>query len=88
MKDQASKADDDPSAYKELPGDTKGKKSLKKSKHTKAFDDLYAEGLEEMIINEGVMSELHIMMEEAKNLLNLRKDFIKNLAIKLNLIKI
>ena len=26
MKDQASKADDDPSAYKELPGDTKGKK--------------------------------------------------------------
>ena len=43
MKDQASKADDDPSAYKELHGDTKGKKLLKKSKHTKAFDDLYAE---------------------------------------------
>ena len=38
MKDQASKADDDPSAYKELPGDTKGKKLLKKSKHTKAFE--------------------------------------------------
>ena len=65
MKDQSSMADDNPDAYKELPGDTNGKKSLKKSKHTKAFDDLYAEGLEEMIINEGVMSELHIMMEEA-----------------------
>ena len=41
MKDQAAMADDDPDAYKELPGDTKGKKNLKKSKHTKAYDELY-----------------------------------------------
>ena len=82
MKDQASKADDDPSAYKELPGDTKGKKLLKKSKHTKAFNDLYAEGLEEMIINEGVMSELHIMMEEAKNFAEFKKRFYKEFSDK------
>jgi hypothetical protein len=82
MKDQSSMADDDPNAYKELPGDTKGKKSLKKSKHTKAFDDLYAEGLEEMIINEGVMSELHIMMEEAKSFADFKKRFYKEFSDK------
>ena len=82
MKDQASKADDDPSAYEELPGDTKGKKLLKKSKHTKAFDDLYTEGLEEMIINEGVMSELHIMMEEAKTFAEFKKRFYKEFSNK------
>jgi len=43
MKDQAAKPDDDPSAYKELPGDTKGKKLLKPSKHTKNYQDLYAD---------------------------------------------
>ena len=41
MKDQSNKADDDPTAYDELPGDTKGKKLLKKSKHTDAYHDLY-----------------------------------------------
>ena len=80
MKDQASKADDDPSAYKELPGDTKGKKLLKKSKHTKAFDDLYAEGLEEMVTNESVMGDLHIMMEEAKNFNQFRKMFYEEFS--------
>ena len=43
MKDQAKMSDDDPNAYKELPGDTKGKKLLKKSKHTKAYDELYGD---------------------------------------------
>jgi hypothetical protein len=33
--------DDDPEAYKELPGDTKGKKLLKKSQHTKDYEELY-----------------------------------------------
>jgi len=94
MKKQSQMSDDDPDAYKEMPGDTKGKKLLKKSKHTKAFDDLYAdEALEEMVTNESVMSELHVMMEEAKNfnqftLINLEKCFMKSLAIRLNLIKI
>jgi hypothetical protein len=41
MKKQAAMDDDDPSAYKELPGDTKGKKSLKTSKHTTNYHELY-----------------------------------------------
>lgn len=75
MKDQAAAADDDPDAYKPLPGDTKGKKFLKKSKHTKAFDDLYADELEEMVTNESVMGDLHYMMETAKNFNQFKKMF-------------
>lgn len=41
MKDQAKLADNDPDAYKPLPGDTKGKKLLKPSKHTKKYHELY-----------------------------------------------
>jgi len=41
MKKQAAMDDDDPAAYKELPGDTKGKKLLKTSQHTKKYDELY-----------------------------------------------
>ena len=41
MKKQAQADDDDPEAYKEMPGDTKGKKALKTSKHTKKFHELY-----------------------------------------------
>jgi len=41
MKKQAAMDDDDPAAYRELPGDTKGKKSLKTSQHTKAYHELY-----------------------------------------------
>jgi hypothetical protein len=41
MKKQAKMPDDDPRAYKELPGDTKGKKLLKTSKHTKNYQELY-----------------------------------------------
>lgn len=41
MKKQAEMDDDDPDAYKELPGDTKGKKLLKKSQHTKDYEDVY-----------------------------------------------
>lgn len=43
MAKQASADDDDPEAYKELPGDTKGKKLLRTSKHTKAYHELYGE---------------------------------------------
>jgi hypothetical protein len=83
MAKQSNMSDDDPDAYKEMPGDTKGKKLLKKSKHTKAFDDLYAdEALEEMVTNESVMSELHIMMEEAKNLSDFKKRFYKEFSDK------
>ena len=83
MKKQSQMSDDDPDAYKEMPGDTKGKKLLKKSKHTKAFDDLYAdEALEEMVTNESVMSELHVMMEEAKNFNQFRKMFYEEFSDK------
>ena len=41
MKKQADMPDDDPAAYQPLPGDTKGKKLLKKSKHTKDYEELY-----------------------------------------------
>ena len=43
MADQAKMDDDDPEAYKELPGDTKGKKLLKTSKHTKKYHDKFKE---------------------------------------------
>jgi hypothetical protein len=43
MKKQASMSDDNPKAYKELPGDTKGKKLLKKSQHTKDYEELYGD---------------------------------------------
>ena len=47
MKKQAGMADDDPDAYKELPGDTKGKKYLKTSSHTKKYHDLYGDKVDE-----------------------------------------
>jgi hypothetical protein len=37
MKKQAKMGDDDPAAYKPLPGDTKGKKKLRTSVHTSAY---------------------------------------------------
>ena len=54
MKDQAAMPDDDPDAYKEMPGSTKGKKLLKPSKHTKNYQELYDDEKEtnnESIIN-------------------------------------
>jgi hypothetical protein len=76
MKDQADKPDDDPSAYQELPGDTKGKKLLKPSKHTKAYADLYGdEENEGLIFQESVMGDLHYMMGAAKNVKQFQKMF-------------
>lgn len=43
IKDQAALSDDDPAAYKPLPGDTKGKKLLKTSTHTKKYHELFGE---------------------------------------------
>lgn len=42
MKAQASMPDDDPKAYKEMPGDTKGKKLQKVSHHTKSYHDKFS----------------------------------------------
>lgn len=43
MKKQAQMDDDDPSAYKEMPGskEARDSNSLKKSKHTKKYQELY-----------------------------------------------
>lgn len=43
IKKQAAMSDDDPDAYREMPGDTKGKRYLKTSDHTKKYHDLYSE---------------------------------------------
>lgn len=47
MKKQADMADDDPAAYKEMPGDVKGKNQLKTSQHTKKYQDLYGDKVDE-----------------------------------------
>lgn len=41
MKKQAAMADDDPEAYKEMPGDKEGKKTQKTSKHTKKYHKMF-----------------------------------------------
>lgn len=47
MKKQAEMPDDDPDAYKPLPGDTKGEKHLKPSKHTTNYHDKFGDKVEE-----------------------------------------
>lgn len=41
MAKQAAMDDDDPDAYKEMPGDTKGKKGMKTSQHTSKYDKMF-----------------------------------------------
>jgi hypothetical protein len=45
MKDQAEMDDDDPDAYKEMPGDKEAREKgeVKTSKHTKAYDEIYGD---------------------------------------------
>lgn len=43
MKKQAKMSDSDPRAYKEMPGDKKGKKFMKTSSHTKKYHELYGD---------------------------------------------
>jgi hypothetical protein len=64
MKKQADMADDDPNAYKPLPGDTKGKKLLKKSKFTKAYDELYGDDESNESLTEGKMPDKFIGNDE------------------------
>ena len=47
MKKQAGMDDDDPDAYKEMPGDKKGKKDQKTSRHTNKYHELYNESVNE-----------------------------------------
>ena len=48
FKKQAAKSEDDPSAYKKAPGDTK---KTKPSKYTKKFKDMFGENLKEAVEN-------------------------------------
>lgn len=41
MKKQAKMHDDDPNAYKPLPGDNVAKSKIKKSKHTEKYEEMY-----------------------------------------------
>ena len=58
MKKQAEMPDNDPAAYKELPGDTKGEGQLKTSKHTKKYHELYGEGALGIVENVQVSKKL------------------------------
>ena len=48
IKKQAKMDDDDPDAYKEMPGDKEAREKgeVKKSKHTKSYDELYGESVD------------------------------------------
>jgi hypothetical protein len=65
MKKQADMSDDDPDAYKPLPGDTKAKDDIKTSAHTKNYDKLYGKKEERKDIPHYVklVSELKQKME-------------------------
>lgn len=74
MKDQAEMDDDDPDAYKEMPGDEEAREKgeVKTSKHTKAYADLYGEDLDE-----GVMSDIDLMVKKHKSFDSFEKEFFK-----------
>ena len=69
MKKQGAMDDDDPDAYKELPGDTKGKKNLKISRHTKKYQDLYVQSfsLIECEIEAKHKTSLHFRQESSRD---------------------
>ena len=70
IKKQAKMDDDDPDAYKEMPGDKEAREKgeVKTSKATKAYNKLYGEDLDE-----SAMSDIHQMACETKS----KEDFIK-----------
>ena len=64
MKDQAEMDDDDPEAYKEMPGDKEAREEgkVKTSKHTKAYDELYGDDEKneaQITISKEDMEKLH-----------------------------
>lgn len=67
IKAQSELDDDDPAAYEPLPGDTKGKKLLKTSTHTKKYRELFGE---EDKANESTVNENTGMNKDVKSLLD------------------
>ena len=71
IKKQAKMDDDDPDAYKEMPGDKEAREKgeVKTSKATKAYNRLY---------KEGVMSNIHLMIDASKDFEDFKKKFKKD----------
>ena len=71
IKKQAKMDDDDPDAYKEMPGDKEAREKgeVKTSKATKAYNKLYGEG---------VMSNIHLMIDASKDFEDFKKKFKKD----------
>jgi len=80
IKKQAKMDDDDPDAYKEMPGDEEAREKgeVKTSKATKAYNKLYSEALDE-----GTMSDIHQMAGEAKSKEDFLKKFFKEYGAKI-----
>ena len=80
IKKQAKMDDDDPDAYKEMPGDKEAREKgeVKTSKATKAYNKLYKEALDE-----GTMSDIHQMAGEAKSKEDFLKKFFKEYGAKI-----
>jgi hypothetical protein len=78
MKDQAKMADDDPNAYKEMPGDKEAREKgeVKTSKHVKSYHELYGDEDEK---NEALIKELNLRSSGIKS-------FLKQLSINPSLI--
>lgn len=74
IKKQADMDDDDPDAYKEMPGDKEAqeKGEVKTSKATKAYNKLYKEALDE-----GVMSDIDLMIQRHNSFSSFEKEFFK-----------
>tara|TARA_B100001057_G_scaffold337901_1_gene338679 strand:- start:2500 stop:3996 length:1497 start_codon:yes stop_codon:yes gene_type:complete len=75
IKKQADMDDDDPDAYKEMPGDKEAREKgeVKTSKATKAYNKIYGEDLDE-----GVMSNIHLLADASKDFEDFKKKFKKD----------
>jgi hypothetical protein len=75
MKKQAKMADDNPDAYKEMPGDAEARKKgkVKTSKHTKAYNDLYGDKQNESLTWEGLLERIN----EARSINKIQNDWSK-----------
>jgi hypothetical protein len=71
---QVAMSDDDPDAYKEMPGDTKGKKNIKQGEGTKEYHKLYSEDVNESEILE-IYEEFGLEENLVVNPLDITKDF-------------
>ena len=80
IKKQAKMDDDDPDAYKEMPGDKEAREKgeVKTSKATKAYNKIYGEDLDE-----GTMSDIHQMAGEVKSEEEFIKRFFKEYGAKI-----